>query len=97
VASAAWWGFRSQRSAGADAVAGYDLPCYVLWAERDTLLPRSEGEAFARRLGAEFHLLAGRPGAGPTDHDAMYRHPRLFSDALARVGALNEPRNQAAT
>lgn len=88
VAGAAWWGYRSDRSAQTDAVAAAGIPCHVLWAERDTLLPRPEGEAFARRLGAGFHVISGRPGGGPTDHDAMFRHPRLFTETLVRVGAL---------
>ncbi|HET9078086.1 MAG TPA: alpha/beta hydrolase [Acidimicrobiales bacterium] len=87
VAGAAWWGYRSHRSAQTDTVATSGIACHVLWAERDTLLPRSEGEAFARRLGASFHVIETSDG-GPVDHDAMYRHPRRFVAALEAVGAL---------
>jgi pimeloyl-ACP methyl ester carboxylesterase len=88
VAGAAWWGFRSNRTAETDSVARSGIPCHVVWAERDTLLSRDEGEAFARRLGAQFAVLASGPAGGPTDHDAMYRHPRLFAAALDQIGAL---------
>lgn len=88
VAAAAWWAFRSDRSSHTDTVARSGVPCHVLWAERDTLLPRHEGRAFARRLGAGFHVLHSRPGGGPTDHDVMFRHPRRFSEALVEIGVL---------
>lgn len=88
VAGAAWWGYRSDRSEQTDLVARSGIDCHVLWAERDTLLPRSEGEAFARRLGASFRIVRGDPDGGPVDHDAMYRHPRRFVAALDAAGAL---------
>lgn len=87
LARAAWWGFSSDREDRASLIARRGVACYVIWAERDTLLPRSEGEGFARSLGASFHILSGE-GVGPIDHDAMFRHPQQFVQKLAQIGAL---------
>ncbi|HET9732763.1 MAG TPA: alpha/beta fold hydrolase [Acidimicrobiales bacterium] len=82
---AAWWGFTSDRRDEVAAVRRRGLATHVLWADRDTLLPRSEGENFARDLGATFTVVERRPGSGPVDHDWMYRHPHLFASTLRRT------------
>lgn len=89
LARAAWWGFSSDREEHASVIARRAIPCHVIWAERDTLLRRSEGQGFARSLGGSFHLLRADDDGGPVDHDAMYRHPRLFVRELRRIGVLS--------
>lgn len=91
MARAAWWGFTSDRNGRAALIARRHTPCHVIWAERDTLLPRREGVEFARELGGEFHLLCSRDGRGPIDHDAMFRHPVQFVDMLVEIGVLGVP------
>jgi pimeloyl-ACP methyl ester carboxylesterase len=85
ITEAAWWGFTSGRSADADVVASHHLRAHVLWANRDSLLSRDDGAAFARELGASF-TIAARDGGGPVDHDWMYRHPQLFVQHVQRLG-----------
>lgn len=87
MAGAAWWAYVSSRDEQTEKVAASGVACCVLWAERDTLLPRAEGEAFARRLGASFDLVVG-DGHNPVDHDSMYRQPRRFVRALESAGVL---------
>ncbi len=84
MARAAWWGFTSDRGAEVATVAAAGLPCHVLWAGRDTLLSRRDGQDFAEELGASFTVV--RSFRGPIDHDWMYRHPVLFVSQLDRVG-----------
>lgn len=89
LARAAWWGFTSDRRHGVEIVGERPVATHVLWAERDSLLPRSEGLAFARDLGASFDVVRGRPGGGPVDHDFMFRHPALFVGQLDRLGTFD--------
>lgn len=90
LARAAWWGFTSDRREHASVIARRGTPTHVIWAERDTLLRRSEGQEFARSLGASFHLLCGGDGRRPIDHDAMFRHPDLFVTKLGEIGLVGE-------
>ncbi len=83
---AAWWGFVSQRRQEVATIARSGLPCHVLWANRDTLLRRRDGSEFARDLGASFTVVYRRAGAGPVDHDWMYRYPALFVRYLDKLG-----------
>ncbi|MDQ6837957.1 MAG: alpha/beta hydrolase [Actinomycetota bacterium] len=85
LAQAGWWGFRSDRHRQVAAVAASDIPCHVLWADRDSLLARSDGAAFARDLGADFTVVHGR-SRHPVDHDWVYRHPHLVMEHLDRLG-----------
>jgi pimeloyl-ACP methyl ester carboxylesterase len=85
IAEAAWWGFTSGRSSDATVVAGHNLRAHVLWANRDSLLSRDDGAAFARELGASFTIAERRDDA-PVDHDWMYRHPQLFVQHVERLG-----------
>jgi pimeloyl-ACP methyl ester carboxylesterase len=82
--SGAWWGFRSRRSDDTDAVARQQLPSHVLWANRDSILRRSDGRRFAERLGATF-TVASSPD-GPVDHDWVFQHPALFVAHLEELG-----------
>ena len=61
------------------------LPCHVLWADRDTLLSRQDGEDFAQELGATF-TLAQSSAAEVADHDWVFRDPQLFVDRLQGLG-----------
>jgi pimeloyl-ACP methyl ester carboxylesterase len=84
--SAAWWGFRSDRRRQVAMVREMGLPCHVLWADRDSLLSRSDGLQFAEDLGASFHVVHSPYGRGRIDHDWMYRHPELFVSELEKLG-----------
>jgi pimeloyl-ACP methyl ester carboxylesterase len=80
---AAWWGFTSGRSRDIHLIAEAGLPSHVLWANRDSLLNREDGQEFARELDASFTVV---DAPGYVDHDWMYRHPQLFVDHLDRLG-----------
>ncbi len=79
---AAWWGFTSDRTNDIAAILGANIPCYVLWAERDTILRRSDGQDFARDLHATFTVVNRPPGYGRIDHDWMFDDPALFARYL---------------
>jgi pimeloyl-ACP methyl ester carboxylesterase len=84
---AGWWGFRSDRRTQIEAVAATDIPSHVLWADRDSLLSRPDGESFAEDLGADFTVVHGH-NQHPVDHDWVYRHPQLLVDHLDQIGLL---------
>lgn len=82
LASAALWGFSSDRDPDIEAIVRAGISCHVLWANRDTLLARADGEEFAYRLHATFTL-----AADPTvDHDWMFDDPELFASHLQALG-----------
>jgi pimeloyl-ACP methyl ester carboxylesterase len=83
---AAWWGFTSDRSSDIDAIVAAGIPCHVLWAERDTLLRRTDGQDFARHLRATFDVVNRPPGYGHVDHDWMFDDPELFAGHLDDLG-----------
>jgi pimeloyl-ACP methyl ester carboxylesterase len=86
LVAAGLWGFTSHREPEIEAVVRAGIPCHVLWAERDTLLARADGQEFARRLHATF-TVADRPyGSGRVDHDWMFDDPELFAEHLERLG-----------
>jgi pimeloyl-ACP methyl ester carboxylesterase len=85
LAQAGWWGFRSDRRAQVETVAALGVPTHVLWADRDSLLTRSDGQTFAADLGADFTVVHGY-SHHPVDHDWVYRHPHLLRDHLQRLG-----------
>jgi hypothetical protein len=80
---AAWWGFRSGRSSDIHVVAEAGLPAHVLWANRDSILSRQDGQEFARELDASFTVV---DAPGFVDHDWMYRHPQLFVEHFNQLG-----------
>ncbi len=86
LGAAALWAFLSNRATDIQAVAEAGVPCHVLWAERDTILSRGDGEEFARRLDASFTVAERPPGYGPIDHDWMFDDPALFAQHLERLG-----------
>lgn len=90
LVEAAWYGFVSGRQGAIDRIAASGIPSHVLWASRDSILPRADGEAFARALGASF-TVAHRTDGRPVDHDWMFQDPDLFVAHLDRLGlqALN--------
>jgi pimeloyl-ACP methyl ester carboxylesterase len=79
---AAWWGFTSDRSEDIGAIVSAGIPCHVLWAERDSILLRSDGRNFARDLDATFTVAKRPPGYGRIDHDWMFDDPDLFESHL---------------
>lgn len=85
MAVAAWWGFTSKRTSFIDAVAAAGIPAHVLWANRDSIIPRSDGQAFAARLHANF-TVAHAPDGRPIDHDWMFQDPPLFVAHLGGLG-----------
>jgi pimeloyl-ACP methyl ester carboxylesterase len=85
LVGAAWWGFNSGRTADSATVAGDGIPAHVLWANRDSLLQRSDGEAFAKDLNATF-TVASAPDGRAMDHDWMFQQPDIFVDELGTLG-----------
>jgi pimeloyl-ACP methyl ester carboxylesterase len=82
LARAGLWAFATDREPDIERVAASGTPCHVLWANRDTLLSRRDGERFARDLHATFTV-----ATGPTvDHDWMFDDPVLFAQHLGTLG-----------
>jgi pimeloyl-ACP methyl ester carboxylesterase len=86
LAEAAMWAFRSDRRPEIEECAAFGLPCHVLWAARDTILSRKDGQEFARRLRATFTVAKTPPGYGSVDHDWMFDDPELFVQHLDALG-----------
>jgi pimeloyl-ACP methyl ester carboxylesterase len=82
---AAWWGFTSDRSEDIKTIVSCGIPCHVLWAERDSILLKSDGKDFARDLKATFTVAAPTPGYGRIDHDWMFDDPELFESHLEEL------------
>ena len=78
LAEAGLWGFVTDRTVDMEHVVAAHIPCHVLWANRDTLLCRSDGEEFAYSLGATFTVAADPV----VDHDWMFDDPDLFAEHL---------------
>ena len=83
---AAWWGFTSDRSDDIEKLVAAGIPCHVLWAERDSILLRSDGQHFAHDLHATFTVVNRPPGYGRVDHDWMFDDPELFAAHLEELG-----------
>jgi pimeloyl-ACP methyl ester carboxylesterase len=81
LVGAGWWGFTSGRDGASEAVAQAGLASHVLWANRDSILLRSDGERFAGLLNASF-TVASAPDGRPIDHDWMFQEPDLFFSHL---------------
>jgi pimeloyl-ACP methyl ester carboxylesterase len=84
LADAAMWAFTSGRDGEAGDVERAGVPAYVLWANRDSVLSRSDGERFADELGAPFIVATGS-GDRPIDHDWMFQQPQVFFQHLKRL------------
>jgi pimeloyl-ACP methyl ester carboxylesterase len=78
LATAGLWGFITDRTGDMERVVAAGVPCHVLWANRDTLLARSDGEEFATFLNATFTVAADPV----VDHDWMFDDPELFVEHL---------------
>ena len=85
LADAAWWGFTSGRVSDSEVIARAGLPAHVLWANRDSILSRSDGLRFAEELNATFTVAAGADGES-FDHDWMFQQPQVFFDHLDHLG-----------
>ncbi len=81
---AAWWGFTSGRDAEGVTVARTAIPAHVLWANRDSILSRSDGRRFAEELDATF-TVAEAPDGRAIDHDWMFQQPEVFVAQLERL------------
>jgi pimeloyl-ACP methyl ester carboxylesterase len=82
LVESALWGFASDREPDIERIRRAGIPCHVMWASRDSLLARSSGLDFARKLNASF-TVAARP---KVDHDWMFDDPDLFARQLATLG-----------
>jgi pimeloyl-ACP methyl ester carboxylesterase len=85
LVDAGWWGFRSGRDGAVEAIAQAGLRAHVLWANRDSILTRQDGERFADELDASFTVAAAADGR-PIDHDWMFQEPELFFAHLEALG-----------
>jgi pimeloyl-ACP methyl ester carboxylesterase len=85
LADGAWWAFTSDRNPDAAMVGADHVRSHVLWANRDSILARSDGMRFAERLGATF-TVASPPDGRAVDHDWMFEQPKLFVDHLDALG-----------
>ncbi|HMK62692.1 MAG TPA: alpha/beta fold hydrolase [Acidimicrobiales bacterium] len=85
LVSAAWWGFHSRRDGPIADVAHAGIPAHVMWANRDSILSRADGEKFAEQLGATFTVARSFDGR-PVDHDWMFQNPHLFVAHLLSLG-----------
>jgi len=84
LAGAALWGFTSGRENDSKAIARAGIPAHVLWANRDSILSRSDGSRFADELGATFTVAS--LARGSLDHDWMFQQPGVFFDHLEELG-----------
>jgi pimeloyl-ACP methyl ester carboxylesterase len=82
LVEAAAWGFLSDRHRDIDAIVAAGIPSHVLWASRDSLLTRADGQQFAQELGATFTVASG---AG-VDHDWMFDDPEMFAAHMDGLG-----------
>ncbi len=86
LVGAAYWGFTSGRENDSEVVARAGIPAHVLWANRDSILSRSDGARFADELGASFTVASLERGS--LDHDWMFQQPRVFFDHLEELGLI---------
>ena len=82
---AAWWGFTSGREHDSRAIARAGIAAHVLWANRDSILSRSDGRKFAEELDASFTVASG-PDGRSFDHDWMFQQPKVFFEHLEKLG-----------
>jgi pimeloyl-ACP methyl ester carboxylesterase len=85
LVDAALWAFTSGRDSEATDVARAGVPAFVLWANRDSVLSRSDGMQFADELGAPF-IVAAPSDQRAIDHDWMFQEPELFFAHLSALG-----------
>jgi pimeloyl-ACP methyl ester carboxylesterase len=85
LVDAAMWAFTSGRDGEATEVKMDGIPAYVMWANRDSVLSRSDGWRFAGELGAPF-IVATAPDGRTVDHDWMFQQPELFFEHLIGLG-----------
>ncbi|MFZ0665659.1 MAG: alpha/beta hydrolase [Acidimicrobiales bacterium] len=78
------WAFRSTRALQIQEIARRHIPSHVLWANRDSILSRPDGQNFARDLGADF-TLASPTDRKVVDHDWMFEQPDLFVRQLEKL------------
>jgi pimeloyl-ACP methyl ester carboxylesterase len=88
LVQAAWHGFAGDHRPQVEVIARSGIRSHVLWAERDTLLHREDGQEFASAIGASFDVIAPRPGGKTVDHNWMYRCPQLFADRIEELNLL---------
>ena len=85
LAAGAVDGYLSKRSDDIEAVARAGVRCHVLWAARDEILSRDDGEDFAKRLNATFTAAEQPAAQDPIDHDWVFDHPELFVTYLEKL------------
>jgi pimeloyl-ACP methyl ester carboxylesterase len=85
LVGAALWAFASDRDYDARSCAEHRIRAHVLWANRDSILSRSDGMKFADELSASF-TVAFSPDRRVVDHDWMFEEPELFFVHLKALG-----------
>ncbi len=86
LVGAAYWGFTSGRENESATIARAGIPAHVLWANRDSILSRSDGSRFADEMGASFTVAS--LARGSLDHDWMFQEPEVFFDHLEELGLI---------
>lgn len=81
LATAGLWAFVTDRRPDIVRIVTEEIPCHVLWANRDSLISRADGEEFARCLNATFTIAADPV----VDHDWMFDDPKLFAAHLEKL------------
>jgi pimeloyl-ACP methyl ester carboxylesterase len=84
LVGAAMWAFTSDREYDARECAESGIRSHVLWANRDSILSRSDGVRFADELSASF-TVAFAPDRRAVDHDWMFEQPGLFFEHLLEL------------
>jgi pimeloyl-ACP methyl ester carboxylesterase len=85
LVDAGMWAFINGRDGKEADVKRAGVPAYVMWANRDSVLSRSDGSRFADALGAPF-IVASSPDGRTVDHDWMFQQPELFFEHLIGLG-----------
>lgn len=88
LARAARWVMSNGHEATLDKLAAAGIPCAIVWAEKDSLLPADLGARAAETLGCEFHLVCADEdwnGPAPPDHDWPFRHPEHFANRIVTI------------
>jgi len=85
------WAFFRDADETLRRVAASGVPVHVLWAADDSFVRRVDGERFAAKMGASFHVASDPSRARPVDHGWVYRHPALFERTLAAALAASAP------
>ena len=88
LAGAARWVLTGSLEEELEDIRRHGIPCAVLWAERDSILPLRLGERTAELLGCPLQVIAaedGWPLDRPPDHDWPFRAPEIFARRIEQT------------